>query len=830
MKRHAQARPGPIQILEAAAVGAALLLAGCADPTAVPAARRTLSAGCPLSQLEFDVASLLNQHRIADGLTPVEIDVRLDAAALLHSQSMEATGELSHQTSQETLNFSQRMLAQGYPSPFGELIASTTAGVAQQVADLWLNSAPPLAVIEDSRVRHLGIGRAGNYWTVDIGSDAGAAQIGGCLLNGGNQAPVLGALADLRVDPGATGSIALSATDPDGDPVTFSATGLPAFGSLTDHGDGTGQIDFAPLAGDVGLYSITVQASDGSLASTGSFTLRVGNRAPVINAPASVTVVAGTTATITVAATDPDADPVTLSLASGPAFASLADGGSGQATVTLSPAAADAGTTTSFVVNASDGAATASATVQVTIAAADPLCNVYTEVLNALNNARTAGGVAPLALDARLTASALGHAQAMAAAGQLAIQLPGEPAFDQRILAAGYPTPAGEFVALAGSSGSAVAAMWIGDAAHLALLLTPGLTHVGVGFAGAGSVYWTADLGGSTLPAQPVTCGPTQVNRPPVAGFTAAPSASLEGDAVAFAEQASDPDGDALTYGWDFGDGGTATGGTPSHVYADEGTYLVTLTVQDGNGGTGSAAHSFTVSNAAPVPGAVTAPVAPIGIGTPFTVTIAFADPGVLDHHTGAVDWGDGASSSLSIVESGGSGQASASHGYAAPGVYTLAFTINDGDGGTSRQEYSYVVAFDPSGGFVTGGGWIVSPPGAYAASPGLSGKATFGFVSRYVKGKSAPVGNTEFSLSVGGFAFESASYDVLVVSGPRAQFRGTGLVNGGAGYAFMISVRDGAIAGDDSDRFRIKVWNHGTGVVVYDNEMGGNITIHPAK
>ena len=51
----------------------------------------------------------------------------------------------------------------------------------------------------------------------------------------------------------------------------------------------------------------------------------------------------------------------------------------------------------------------------------------------------------------------------------------------------------------------------------------------------------------------------------------------------------TDPDGDALTYAWDFGDGGTSTAANPTHTYTKNGTYTATLTVKDPTGRTGTA-------------------------------------------------------------------------------------------------------------------------------------------------------------------------------------------------------------------------------------------------
>jgi hypothetical protein len=49
-----------------------------------------------------------------------------------------------------------------------------------------------------------------------------------------------------------------------------------------------------------------------------------------------------------------------------------------------------------------------------------------------------------------------------------------------------------------------------------------------------------------------------------------------------------------------------------------------------------------------------------------------------------------------------------------------------------------YMVVYDSSGGFMTGGGWIDSPTGVYAAHPDVTGRANVGVVGTYQKGKGA--------------------------------------------------------------------------------------------
>lgn len=76
---------------------------------------------------------------------------------------------------------------------------------------------------------------------------------------------------------------------------------------------------------------------------------------------------------------------------------------------------------------------------------------------------------------------------------------------------------------------------------------------------------------------------PPEPNRAPVAKFEVVQTngLSIEVDA----SDSSDPDGDALSYGWNFGDGSAAvTGKTASHTYAAAGSYQVTLTATDPDG------------------------------------------------------------------------------------------------------------------------------------------------------------------------------------------------------------------------------------------------------
>jgi hypothetical protein len=159
----------------------------------------------------------------------------------------------------------------------------------------------------------------------------------------------------------------------------------------------------------------------------------------------------------------------------------------------------------------------------------------------------------------------------------------------------------------------------------------------------------------------------------------------------------------------------------------------------------------------------------------------------------------------------------------ATPAVYPVSLQYKN-DFGNFTTPAVYVVFYDPTAGFVTGGGSVNSPIISSLPYMQVGGEASFGFVSKYVKGKTEPTGNTQFEFQAGGLSFKSTSYKWLVVSGARAQYKGMGTINEAGSYGFILTAIDGALLGTGGlDRFRIKIWEESTGIILYDNVYGAD-------
>jgi hypothetical protein len=313
------------------------------------------------------------------------------------------------------------------------------------------------------------------------------------------------------------------------------------------------------------------------------------------------------------------------------------------------------------------------------------------------------------------------------------------------------------------------------------------------------------------------------------------PYTAAEGGSAVTMASGSDPDDGLLTYRWDLDNNGLYE--TPGHsaTFSAAGldgpsSHLISVQVTDSGGLSATDQTTVQVLNVAPTAGAITASLDPVQVNTTIHSSAGFTDPGALDTHEAIWEWGDGSTSVGAVTEGEGSGAVSGSHAYTVAGVYTVKLTVTDDDGGSGEALFEYVVVYDPAVGFVTGGGWINSPAGAYMADPSLTGKANFGFVSKYQRGATVPTGQTQFQFRVADLNFHSTSYQWLVIAGAKAQYKGTGTINGTGGYSFMLTAIDGQLGGDAGmDRFRIKIWSQTTDEVIYDNQLGAPDTTEPS-
>jgi uncharacterized delta-60 repeat protein len=228
-----------------------------------------------------------------------------------------------------------------------------------------------------------------------------------------------------------------------------------------------------------------------------------------------------------------------------------------------------------------------------------------------------------------------------------------------------------------------------------------------------------------------------------------------------------------------------------------------------------------------PLVGPISTPPQPVLIRTTVMVSASFTYNIPTDQHTAIWNWGDGMTSAGVVTEANGQGTVTGSHVFAVPGVYQVTVTVTDQRGASgSATAIPGVVVFIPILGVITGSGRIVSPPGAFARNPALSGKASFQLSARSTSTHgSAARGKFVLNFKAAGLSFRSTSVNWLVVSGNTAWYEGTGTINGAGSYNFLVSLASG---GGRTGKLRIRIWNATTGAIVYDSQPGAPIGAAP--
>ncbi|MBW3011787.1 PKD domain-containing protein [Candidatus Woesearchaeota archaeon] len=204
--------------------------------------------------------------------------------------------------------------------------------------------------------------------------------------------------------------------------------------------------------------------------------------------------------------------------------------------------------------------------------------------------------------------------------------------------------------------------------------------------AGSYNVKVTArDTAGNTDTESKVIIATTSNSAPTVAMSASRTNGEVPAN-VAFYAVAQDPEGDALAYHWEFGDGAISTLQNPVHTFTEVGTYEVTVTVEDPAGNTGHDSMQFIAFTDNTAPSVVLSASRTNG---EIPATVAFYaiahDPDANDVITYHWEFGDGATSNLQ----------NPIHTFTEVGEYEVVVRVEDSAGNTATDKLTFIAFTD---------------------------------------------------------------------------------------------------------------------------------------
>jgi hypothetical protein len=312
-----------------------------------------------------------------------------------------------------------------------------------------------------------------------------------------NRPPTISGTPSTSVKPGAQYAFQPTATDPDGDPLTYTIANRPTWATFNT---ATGLLQGTPTAANIATYSnIVISVSDGkATVALPAFAITVSNTPPTISGNPPTTGTVGTAYTFTPTAAD--ADPgttLTFSITNKPSWASFSTG-TGQLTGT--PPTGSASTYASIVIGVSDGLASAQ-------------LPAFSIVVTQPNRPPTISGSPPTTASVGTAYTFTPTANDPDAGTTLTFSITNKPSW------ASFSTSTGRL------SGTPAAAN-VGTFSNIAIGVSDGQAS-------------------ASLPAFSIVV--TQPNRAPT--ISGSPStAVMQGTAYAFQPTASDADGDTLTF------------------------------------------------------------------------------------------------------------------------------------------------------------------------------------------------------------------------------------------------------------------------------------------